>query len=350
VAPPSGEKGSCHHKLRLDLACRGGGAMSPPPSDDTGSTTGGLLDAVVGRFAALEARLSAKLAQEVADLQELAGELRSQLQACSPSRCPDVGTEYSFPGEVKLIEVASSQQQDDMLCEEVDDEETNKVADSKVVLAGQLQVPPPEDLKVWAQCLRDTKRSIEGGKVVVVGRNRTVVALPSEAIGDVSEKAARLAFEALKSALAAELASSVTPPAADAAADAGVEAVEAPGLLELTRRVVAQLTVDVCMQVVRENGHLKALWQPISAICVHNGQVRVMTLAFVGEPVCGERPDEKRTPFLLRLLTDDLAAPASGSQDPVLTSYLVRAVGASVTSTAAYLESIDPILFAMSTI
>jgi len=248
---------------------------------------------------------------------------------------------------VKIIEVASSQQQDDLLYEEVDDEETNKVVDSKVVLAGQLSVPPPEDLKVWAQCLRDTKRSIEGGKVVVVGRNRTVVTLPSEAIGDVSEKAARLAFEALKSALAAELASSSTPPAADAHAEAGVEA---PGLLELTRRVVAQLTVDVCMQVVRENGHLKALWQPISAICVHNGQVRVMTLAFVGEPVCGERPDEKRTPFLLRLLTDDLAAPASGSQDPVLTSYLVRAVGASVTSTAAYLESIDPILFAMSTI
>jgi len=284
-------------------------------------------------------------------LQELAGELRLQLQFCSS--CPDAGTEEFFPGNLKFVEVGKPQQevQYEAGDDEIDEEETNKVLDSKVVLAGLLHLPPPEDLKIWAQCLRDTKRSIEGGKVVVVGRRRVVVSCPGEAdggpaAGDVSGKAANLAFEALKGALAAELSS--TSPAAIASEPAdstAVQAVEAPGVHELTRRVVAQLTVDVCMQVVREHGQLKALWQPTYAICVHNGQIRVMTLAFVGEPVCGDRPSEKRTPFLLRLLTDDLAAPASGSQDLVPASFVVREVGASVTSTSAYLESIDPVLF-----
>ena len=35
-------------------------------------------------------------------------------------------------------------------------------------------------------------------------------------------------------------------------------------------------------------------------------QVRVATYAFVGEPVLGDRPDRKHTPFMLKILTPDL--------------------------------------------
>ena len=37
--------------------------------------------------------------------------------------------------------------------------------------------------------------------------------------------------------------------------------------------------------------------------------VRVATYSFVGEPAFGDRPDTKSTPFVLRMVTEDLAQP-----------------------------------------
>ena len=36
------------------------------------------------------------------------------------------------------------------------------------------------------------------------------------------------------------------------------------------------------------------------------GQLRVLTVAFVGGPISGDRPDTKRTPFLLRMIRANL--------------------------------------------
>jgi len=52
------------------------------------------------------------------------------------------------------------------------------------------------------------------------------------------------------------------------------------------------------------------LWQPVFTICIGDGQVRVLTFAFIGHPVTGDRPDRKRTPFCLRIATGDLVRSA----------------------------------------
>lgn len=39
----------------------------------------------------------------------------------------------------------------------------------------------------------------------------------------------------------------------------------------------------------------------------------MLTFAFVGEPVTGDRPDRKRTPFSIRLATDDLVKRRPGA-------------------------------------
>jgi len=86
-----------------------------------------------------------------------------------------------------------------------------------------------------------------------------------------------------------------------------------PELLEsLVRHIVASVSVNPGMQVVMTHSFSPALWQPTFVVCIGNDQVRVVTLAFIGDPVMGDRPSSKSTPFILRLVTDDLAAGAQG--------------------------------------
>jgi hypothetical protein len=42
------------------------------------------------------------------------------------------------------------------------------------------------------------------------------------------------------------------------------------------------------------------------------GQLRVLTVAFVGGPTSGDRPDTKRTPFLLRMISANLVPGGGG--------------------------------------
>jgi len=86
-----------------------------------------------------------------------------------------------------------------------------------------------------------------------------------------------------------------------------------PEMLErLVRHIVASVSVNPGMQVVMKHSFPPALWQPTFVVCIGNDQVRVVTLAFIGDPVMGDRPSSKSTPFILRLVTDDLAAGAQG--------------------------------------
>jgi len=86
-----------------------------------------------------------------------------------------------------------------------------------------------------------------------------------------------------------------------------------PELLErLVCHIVASVSVNPGMEVVMRNSFSPALWQPIYIVCIGNDQVCVVTLAFIGDPVMGDRPSSKSTPFILRLVTDDLAAAVLG--------------------------------------
>ena len=68
----------------------------------------------------------------------------------------------------------------------------------------------------------------------------------------------------------------------------------------LVKRVVGNLTVGPAMDTIMTNGAPPAMFQNMYVILVGVDSVRVMTFGFIGEPVSGDRPDMKFTPFCLR--------------------------------------------------
>ena len=78
------------------------------------------------------------------------------------------------------------------------------------------------------------------------------------------------------------------------------------GAASVARRVVGHLSVTPALQLALYTKLPVSLHQPRYVICVGRGQLRVATYAFVGEPVLGDRPDRKHTPFMLKILTPDL--------------------------------------------
>lgn len=215
---------------------------------------------------------------------------------------------------------------------------------------GEAKVPFPAGDDAWVERLRDLTRSVQGGSVFLVGRQRlrplqdaagaaAAAAMatggPTATAGEVGQEASGLAFKALLWALCDELLSqgyglsaSCRPelleeqqPLTDAAAGCTDTArdvaaarrgqVDLRALWELTRQVTAHISVSPGLHVAEQAGLPHALWQPLFLVCVGSGQVRVLTLAFAGGPVVGDRPDSKRTPFVLRLATDDLVPAAA---------------------------------------
>jgi len=237
--------------------------------------------------------------------------------------------------------------------------------------SGDLQVPQPEGDAAWSECLRDLKRTFEGGSLSVLGRGRRfTVHDPAKVLGDVSHKACEEALDELaniiefeRQAQAMGLSPEVTTagacwhpgcvrparhegPCVDGSQrlelPEGCEDALTPELLKAsTHRVAANICVVPGMQAVMNHELPPALWQPSFVVCVGNGQVRVLTVAFVGEPVCGDRPSSKSTPYVLRLLTDDLVR--AESQGP--SRYCVRHALANAPTMALHLADLDAELF-----
>eukprot|EP00931_Biecheleriopsis_adriatica_P069375 TRINITY_DN43230_c0_g1_i1.p1 TRINITY_DN43230_c0_g1~~TRINITY_DN43230_c0_g1_i1.p1 ORF type:complete len:417 (+),score=83.40 TRINITY_DN43230_c0_g1_i1:81-1253(+) len=164
---------------------------------------------------------------------------------------------------------------------------------------GEVQVRLPAAEADRSECLRDLKRTLSGGGVFVVsrGRRRPLSDLLSQRHGDVSREACEEAFSALAEALASELHALDSSGNSDSSCS------------QLALAVAAHISVAPGLQAVMSQQLPPALWQPVFAVCLSPGQVCVRTLAFVGEPVAGDRPSCKRTPFLLTLTTENLAAP-----------------------------------------
>lgn len=227
----------------------------------------------------------------------------------------------------------------------------------------------PEGDTAWAECLRDLKRTLEGGSVFVVGRRkRYTVRDPAKAQGDVSREACEEAFEELVRCIGFELLAQSSEAVSSGGCCRAVGCVRPEGhdgpcvdneleelsqfrapskeeqdrLRDLVRRVAAHVSVAPGIQAVLAHALPPALWQPTFVICVGHGEVRVLTLAFVGNPVSGDRPTCKRTPFLLKVLTGDLA---SANPGPMAANYAVHAATASKLSTLAHLASLEAKLF-----
>ncbi|CAJ1394598.1 unnamed protein product [Effrenium voratum] len=201
----------------------------------------------------------------------------------------------------------------------------------------ELQLPSTEAERL--ECLRDLGRTMLGGSILVLGRRRLYPVRPeSSAVGAVSAQSCGAALEALQDAIAQELLDQGFGLNEEGAATAlmcrrgtlGVSMheeddtpdpehlqklrerkIDQGALRTLAEECAVNISVSPGMQLVVECGLPPTLLQPTFVICLGGGQVRVLTFAFVGGPVTGDRPDRKRTPFSIRLATDDLIAAAA---------------------------------------
>lgn len=254
--------------------------------------------------------------------------------------------------------------------------------------AGAVEVPFPAEDDAWVERLRDLSRSMQGGSVFLVGRQRLRPlqepscgdGSPAAMAGEAGQESSGSAFKALLWALCDELVSQGYGLSASCAAErlppelprkvggsggpprdphnstqgdaaTGREQVDLRALWELTRQVIAHISVTPGVHVAERAGLPHALWQPLFLVCVGGGQVRVLTVAFVGGPVVGTRPDSKRTPFVLRLATDDLlpaaAIATTAAPSPLATvRYLVEPAAGGARLMLEHVAGVEEELFA----
>ena len=81
-------------------------------------------------------------------------------------------------------------------------------------------------------------------------------------------------------------------------------------LEELSARLIGNLTVGAAMDALVQMECIPQMFQNKYVILVSAAaqveSVRVLTYGFIGGPESGDRPDMKHTPFMLRLLTENL--------------------------------------------
>mmetsp|Transcript_14888 Transcript_14888/g.27935 ORF Transcript_14888/g.27935 Transcript_14888/m.27935 type:complete len:443 (+) Transcript_14888:31-1359(+) len=198
-----------------------------------------------------------------------------------------------------------------------------------------LPVSPAERM----ECLRDLGRTMQGGSILVLGRRRLYPVRPEHpSVGEVSTASCNAALDALANAICQELIDQGYGLDQDGVATElllrrgtlGVAAdfddavdldhvrrhkINEEALRRMAEECAVNLSVSPGMQLVVERGLPPVLHQPTFVICIGGGQVRVLTFAFVGEPVTGDRPDRKRTPFAIRLATDELGAMSRSRKD-----------------------------------
>lgn len=179
---------------------------------------------------------------------------------------------------------------------------------------GEVHVSFPISETVRAECLRDFKRTLSGRSVFIY-RHRIKSPLLDSATdpGDVTKEACEAALRELQLRLQAELKAN--------------SCISEEELQTLSLRVASHISVAPGIQAVLSQRLPPALWQPSFVISICPGEVRVLTLAFVGDPVAGDRPSCKWTNKLLRLSTGNLlvekACEEAGTPGPSTASFAV---------------------------
>lgn len=185
---------------------------------------------------------------------------------------------------------------------------------------GQIMLPLPEGREGWMECFRDLSRTMQGGATFMLGRQCLYPIEGAEGanaiLGSQGSRACDAAFEQLCTSIRSELMvqgfglSTQGTPVQLLPGRASCDQVDPAALEELGHHVAMHISIGPGMQAVMQSRWPPALWQPMYVVCVGCLQIRVLTFAFVGEPVSGDRPDNKYTPAVLRLTTDDLVAAA----------------------------------------
>lgn len=206
--------------------------------------------------------------------------------------------------------------------------------------AGQVWVPLPCSSRAWSECMRDLTRILQGGTTWIANPDSLSLLIGSTDHGDFSNLACGTAFDTLKAAIQDEIKRQGCGHLLSRLSRMGTDPVQ-----DLVRQIAMHLTPGPGVQVAMHSGLPAALWQPTFVVCVGAGQVRVLTLAFVGEPVVGDRPTTKRTPFLVRLLTENLLTSvilaAESTQNPTEVSYLIRPASWNANTTSDHLDELE---------
>lgn len=190
-------------------------------------------------------------------------------------------------------------------------------AGSAEVPRGQIMFPLPEGREGWMECFRDLSRTMQGGATFMLGRHCLYsMEGPNRSPGSQGSRACDAAFEQLCTSIRSELMaqgfglSTQGTPVQLLSGRASSDQVDPAALEELGHHVAMHISIGPGMQAVMQSRWPPALWQPLYVVCVGCLQIRVLTFAFVGEPVSGDQPANKYTPAVLRLVTDDLVAAA----------------------------------------
>ncbi|CAL1167322.1 unnamed protein product [Cladocopium goreaui] len=251
---------------------------------------------------------------------------------------------------------------------------------------GSVDVDLPSSEAERLECLRDLGRTMQGGSILVLGRRRLYPVRAGAdsagaAVGKVCRALCDAALEALQDAIAQELLEQgfgLTEHGVSTlicrrgtlgvnVVTGGLDDDDTPdpehiqrlkerkihpaALRTLAEECAVNLSVSPGMQLVVERGLPPVLYQPTFVICVGGGQVRVLTFAFVGAPVTGDRPDRKRTPFSIRLATDDLVPclrrrSANGANASSKLRYAAHVVDPAVQTTLDMIVVLEEELFA----
>lgn len=174
-----------------------------------------------------------------------------------------------------------------------------------------------------AECFRDLARMISGGSVYVLGQNRAQpVPLARDLVpitGLLNSNVCNTALMAFSKVIGDEL-------AVQCSSGENIMQEDPTLILAIAMRAAAHISTNVGVQVMEENNIPPVLWQPTFVVCIGSAEVWLMTLAFVGEPVTGQRPEDKCTPFVLVLASSNLMPTALTSQEELAatTRYALR--------------------------
>merc|ERR1712146_445706 len=102
------------------------------------------------------------------------------------------------------------------------------------------------------------------------------------------------------------------------------------GMTGLVNQIISRMTVNVGMDFAAETSLLPAFLQPAFVITVLGDplQFRVTTYGFVASTpaqVVGDRPDTKRTPFVVRLVSAPEESKKDGNVTVHYSAWCVRA-------------------------
>lgn len=214
--------------------------------------------------------------------------------------------------------------------------------------SGSFSVAVPSSVKKIAECERDVARTLVAGGIAVLTptlfeevcrrperQSSHTGEVTDAGAGDVSNTSVRDAIADFREQLL------------EAIEDTVSEAALRQQLQEMAQAclLLTNLTIGPALDFTIAAGFPPRILHQRFVIVVAERSIRVATLGFVGDPVLGKTPAEQRTPFVARLLTENLLGwKETGVDRGISVHYRVREVAATESTIASCISTEVPML------